>query len=138
MMNALLPFNYLDQMLDGFLATGACAPQNGGAHRLPAADILEGEKDYLIRLDLPGVAQKDLNIEIENQILTVAAERELPSPEGYSSRRKELASKVAFRRAFSLDETIDFDKISARLEDGVLTITLPKAEQMMPRRIEVR
>jgi HSP20 family protein len=138
MMNALLPLSHLDQMLDGFFATGACAPQNGGAHRLPAADILEGEKDFLIRLDLPGVAQKDLNIELENQTLTVAARRELPSPEGYSPRRKELVNKVAFRRAFSLGEEIDVDKISAKLEEGVLTITLPKAEQVLPRRIEVR
>jgi HSP20 family molecular chaperone IbpA len=138
MMNALIPFNHLDEMLDGFLAPRACAPRDGAAHRMPAADILEGEKDYLIRLDMPGVARESLSIELEDQTLKVSAERELPAPEGYTSRRKELAGKVAYRRAFSLGQEIDVEKIGAKLEDGVLTITLPKAEQVLPRRIQVQ
>jgi HSP20 family molecular chaperone IbpA len=103
----------------------------------PRADILEGEKDFRIVLDLPGVANKNLELNLEHQTLTVKAERTLDVPEGFTSRRAERAGKLTYARSFRLGSGIDLDGIKASLRDGVLEITLPKSEQGLPRRIEI-
>jgi len=108
------------------------------SERLPRTNILEGEQDYRIVMDLPGVRNEDLEISVEDETLTVKAERTLEVPEGYSSRRSELAGKVAWRRTFDLGSAVNVDKIGAKLEHGILTVTLPKSERTLPRRIEVR
>ena len=139
MMNALMPLN-LDEVFGSFLRPSrSCAPSSGGTARyLPPAEILEGEKDYLIRLEMPGVGREDLNLEVEDQTLIIKAEREWSAPEGYHSRRQERPSKLAFQRSFNLGQEIEQDSIDAKLEHGVLTITLPKTEKALPRRIEVK
>jgi HSP20 family protein len=115
----------------------SCRPQVS-RERLPRTNVLEGEQDYRILMDLPGVRNEDLEINLEDESLTVKAERKLELPEGYKSRRSELASTVTFRRSFDLGSTVDIEKISAKLHDGMLTITLPKSEKTLPRRIEVK
>jgi HSP20 family molecular chaperone IbpA len=141
MVNSLIPMSRIDEMLDGFFGTRSwpLAPGNGRQIRhLPQADILEGEKDYLIRLDVPGATRENLEIHLEDQTLTLKAERELPAPENYQVRHKELPSKLIFERTFNLGREIDADHISAKLENGVLTVTLPKSATALPRRIEVK
>jgi HSP20 family protein len=142
MLNALVPFRHLDEVFDSFFwPVRADRPGNGDerlVRHAPYADVLEGEKEYLIRLDMPGVDRKDLNVEVEDQILTVTAVREQSLPEGYEARRKELPGKFQLQRSFRLGGEVDADKIGASLEAGVLTITLPKAERILPRRIDIR
>ena len=104
----------------------------------PRADILEGEQEYRIVMDLPGVKNGDLDISLENQLLTVKARRELDVPEGFESRRHERAAQTTFGRSFSLSNAVDAENISARLEDGVLQLVLPKSEKSLLRRIEVK
>ncbi len=110
----------------------------GGCELMPRTNILEGAEDYRILMDLPGVRNDDLEISLENQVLTVKATRALEVPEGYQSRRSELADKVTWRRTFNVGSGVNVDKIGARLDQGVLTVTLPKAEQHLPRRIQVQ
>ncbi|MFO7654817.1 MAG: Hsp20/alpha crystallin family protein [Candidatus Krumholzibacteriia bacterium] len=135
-MNTLFPVN---QLLEA-----AFAPVTNGNTQertwrdVPRADILEGEKDFVIRMMVPGIDAANLEIHLENQVLTVKAERQLEFPEGYRVHRRELPDRVALRRSFDVGRGIDGDRIGARLEDGVLTITLPKSEQHLPRRIEVQ
>jgi len=105
--------------------------------RLPRTNILEGEKDYRLEMDLPGVRNQDLDISVEDGTLTVKAERSLEVPEGYSSRRCEMNGKMSWRRSFQLGSAVESEKIGARLENGILTVTLPKSEKSLPRRIEV-
>ncbi len=109
-----------------------------GAERVPRTNILEGEKDYRLEMDLPGVRNEDLEISVEDDTLTVKAERSLEVPEGYHSRRTEMNGKAAWRRSFELGSGVDVEKIGARLEHGILTVTLPKSEKSLPRRIEVK
>jgi len=106
--------------------------------RLPRTNILEGEQDYRILMDLPGVRNEDLEINLEDETLVVKAARDLEAPEGYTHRRNELAGKVTFRRSFDLGGAVDLDKIGARLENGILTVTVPKSEKSLPRRIEIQ
>lgn len=108
------------------------------AAHLPRTNILEGEQDFRIVMDLPGVRNEDLDISLEGKLLTVKAERSLAIPEGYTGRRTELASKVTWKRSFDLGDGVDAEKIGARLEQGILTLTLPKTDKVMPRRIQVQ
>lgn len=104
----------------------------------PRADILESTQEYRIVMDLPGVKTEDLDISLENQNLTVTAERKQDVPEEFQSRRRERAGHVTFSRSFDLSNAIEADKISAKLEHGVLWLTLPKSEKSLPRKIEVK
>jgi HSP20 family protein len=106
--------------------------------RTPRADILEGEKEFRVLMDLPGVPHQDLDLSIEDQTLWVKAERKESVPEGFESRRNERFNHVTFNRTFSLGNAVDTDGISAEFTSGVLTITLPKSEKSLPRKIEVK
>lgn len=140
MMNALIPLTHFDEMMDSFFGSQrTCAPASGQTARCaPRADILEGEQDFQIRLEIPGFSREDLSLELEDQTLTIKAEREFPVPESYQARRRELPDKLAVQRAFNLGKEIEAEKISAKLEHGILLVTLPKAEQVLPRRIDVQ
>ena len=134
-MNSLMP---MTRMIDAALnpsfdrcATGATWTTT------PRADVLEGDQEYRILMDLPGVRGEDLELNLEHQTLTVKAERALDLPEGFTSRRSERAGKTAFTRTFRLGNGVDLDGIKAHLKDGVLEVTLPKSEQSLPRKIEV-
>ena len=108
------------------------------SNHLPRANILEGEQDYRIVMDLPGVRNEDLDITLEGTMLTVKADRNMAVPEGYTSRRSELAGKLTWQRSFDLGNGIDADHISANLEHGILTLVLPKTSASLPRRIQVQ
>ena len=88
-------------------------------------------------MDLPGVKREDLKVEVENDTLFVEAERKTEASEDVQILHHERASNVTFTRRFSLGETVRAEDIQARLVDGVLELTLPKAEQSLPRRINV-
>lgn len=104
----------------------------------PRADVLESAKEFRIVIDLPGVQNESLEINLEQQALTVKAERVATVPEGFQLRRNERAEKVSFSRTFNLGNSVDAENISAQLDDGVLQITLPKSQTSLPRRIEVQ
>jgi HSP20 family protein len=89
-------------------------------------------------MDLPGVQREDLDLSIEDQTLWVKAERKETVPEGFQARRSERAGRVTFSRTFSLGNAVNAENISAEFKDGVLTISLPKSEKSLPRRIEVK
>lgn len=103
----------------------------------PAADIVESEAAYRVVLDLPGLAAKDLQIQVENDTLTVQAERRLAdAAKDETVHRSERAHGTYFR-SFSLPKTVDATKVEARYENGVLTVSLPKREEAKPRTIQV-
>ena len=107
-------------------------------HWRPAVTIREEEDRFLITADLPGVDPKDIEITMENGVLTIKGERQSEvgdDKEGY--KRVERIS-VAFYRRFSLPDTADADRIEAKGKDGVLEVILPKHEKFRPRKIEVK
>lgn len=105
---------------------------------VPAVDIRELQDRYVIDADLPGVAPEDIDIHMEEGMLTIRGTRktEASSEEG-GARRVERAVGSFFRR-FSLPDTADAENISARSENGVLQISIPKQEKVKPRRIQVQ
>src|SRR5437870_2960328 len=102
---------------------------------VPAASVVEDGDAYLLKVEMPGVNKEGLEISMENNELTIFGRRSLPEIEGTLIHRESRPEN--FRRTFELDPSIDTSKISARIEQGILTLTLPKAEQVKPRKITV-
>jgi len=101
----------------------------------PAATVLENEDGYTLEVEMPGVSKEKLEMWVENTELTILGRRSTPSVEGTAIHRESRSEN--FRRSFELDPSIDANKISAKIEQGVVTLTLPKAEQVKPRKIAV-
>jgi HSP20 family protein len=101
----------------------------------PSASVLEEGDGYVLQVEMPGVNKEGLEISIENNELTIIGRRSLPTVEGtlihHESRREN------YRRTFELDPSINSDKISAKVDHGVVTLTLPKAEHVRARKISV-
>jgi len=101
----------------------------------PAATLLENADGYTLEVEMPGVTKENLEMWVENNELTILGRRSTPAVEGTLLHRESRSEN--FRRAFELDPSIDAGKISAKIEQGVVTLTLPKAEQVKPRKIAV-
>lgn len=103
----------------------------------PAADVVETEAAFRVVLDLPGLEAKDLQIQVENDTLTVQAERRLSEPGKDETVHRSERTAGTYFRSFSLPKTVDATKVEAKYESGVLTVTLPKREEAKPRTIQV-
>jgi HSP20 family protein len=101
----------------------------------PSASVFESGDGYLLQVEMPGVNKEGLEISIENHELTLTGRRSLPAIDGTLLHRE--SRREDFRRAFELDPSIDGNRINAKIEQGVVTLTLPKAEHVKPRKISV-
>jgi HSP20 family protein len=104
----------------------------------PAIDVAEDKNKIVLTADLPGVAEKDVDIQIEKEVLTLRGNRALDRKldEGHHRRFERVSG--SFVRSFTLPPTIDTEQISAALKDGVLTLTLPKKPEAQPKKINVK
>jgi HSP20 family protein len=101
----------------------------------PPASVNETADGYVLELEMPGVSKGGLEISIENNELSIVGRRSNPAVEGTLLHRESRPNN--FRRTFEIDPSIDREKISARMTQGVVTLTLPKAEEVKPRKIKV-
>jgi HSP20 family protein len=105
---------------------------------VPPVDIVEtGEKDVIVRAELPDMKRDDIKVTFENNVLTLEGERKFERRnEGETYHRVERGYG-SFRRSFSLPATVDATRIEADYKDGVLTVTLPRREESRPRQITI-
>ena len=101
----------------------------------PLVDVESNEEGYTIRAEMPGVDKSGLEITVDNGELTIVGHRHTSELTGESVYRE--IRNNDFRRVYELDPAIDTAKISARIEQGILTLALPKAESVRPRKITV-
>jgi len=101
----------------------------------PPATVLENADGYTLEVEMPGVNKETLEMWVENNELTIVGRRSMPAIDGTLLHRESRLEN--FRRTFELDPTIDAEKVSAKIEHGVVSLTLPKAEQVKPRKITV-
>ena len=105
---------------------------------IPRVDIREGADGLTLMMDAPGLTKDDLNITLENNVLTIAGERKFEADEKANESYHRLERQYgAFSRSFTLAPTVRTDKVEATFQDGVLTIQLPKQEESKPRRISI-
>jgi HSP20 family protein len=104
---------------------------------LPTADIFETEDALTVVLEMPGVDRRNIDVNVENGLLMIEGRIDFSKYEGLQPVYSEY-NVGPFRRSFRISNRVDQDKIKAEMRDGVITLTLPKAEEAKPRRIEVR
>ena len=114
---------------------------NGGGMLAPyGVDVREDADHIYVEAELPGFSKNDVDITLENQTLTISAERRSESKNGDSAKGEYLLRErryARFQRSFTLPPTVDEQTVNAKLTDGVLTITLNKREETKPRKISV-
>ena len=130
-------FSQFNDEMNRYLSTARASAANQEHDWIPAVDIREEDNCYLLSADIPGVNRKDVEITLEEGVLTVKGERKTETEvteEGYRRRERSYGS---FLRQFTLPDTVDASNISASAEDGVLKITIPKQEKPEARKITV-
>lgn len=108
----------------------------------PRLDVYENDDAYFIKVDVPGIDQKDMDISVTNDVLTIKGEKKSTSSEDASKRKgkryqREERVYGSFHRTVPLPTPVDTDNVDAKLKDGVLYITLPKREEAKPKKISV-
>ena len=104
-------------------------PESGFTFTAPAVDVTEDEKAYKITAELPGIEEKNIDVTVSGDMLTLKGEKHFEREEKDKHRHMSERAYGAFQRSFVLPEGVDRDKIAADLAKGVLTITLPKTEK---------
>ena len=150
MMNALIrwdPFKEMDELQSRFAKLFGLTPArigNGGEELMtisewaPSVDIIEDEKEYLVKADLPEVKKDDVKVTVENGVLTITGERKMEKEEKDKKYHRVERSYGNFLRSFTLPDGADGTKVNAEFKDGVLKVHLPKSEKAKPKAIEVK
>lgn len=127
--------NFVDKFFNDFFFE--TEPFKASSSWTPAVDIIEEKDKYLVKADLPGVEEKDVDLELKDGYLTIRGERknEYENKEGNVYRCEK--SYGSFMRTFNVSD-VDADKVSAEYKNGILTIELPKAESKKARKISIK
>lgn len=128
----------MNRVFEDFLGRGT-APEEGfvPATWAPAVDIYETDDSVVVKAELPGLTREQVDVEIRDRVLTLRGERKVEKDvKGESYHRMERAYG-SFLRSFSLPSVVDEEKITAKLDNGVLEITLPKKAEAKPKQIKV-
>jgi HSP20 family protein len=123
-----------DNLIENFFSSDVLPSRS----TVPALDIVEKENEIVVNAELPGVKKEDVKITFENNILTLSSEQK---PSEVSEKDTVLLKEIrnsGFSRSVKFGYQIDAAKISAEMSNGVLTVTLPKAEEAKPKQIEVK
>src|SRR3954454_11540821 len=112
---------------------------NGGTLRrwMPAMDLVETGDHFVLRADLPGMSEKDVNIEVEERVLTVSGERKAEQSENKDGYHRVERAFGSFSRSLTLPEGVDAEAVSASFDKGVLEVRIPKPEERKPRKISI-
>ena len=111
---------------------------NATARRwIPAMDLIETGEHFVLKADLPGMTEQDVNIELENNVLTLSGERKTEHEEKHEGYYRLERATGAFARSLTLPEGIDAEAVSATFDNGVLEVRIPKPVQAQPRKVQI-
>ncbi len=128
------PFRLFEDLVNDW-ARGAFAHRHESWK--PAVDIMERENKVIIRAELPGIAEKDIDLKVDGHTLTIRAEKKMePEDAGYNYHQIE-SFYGTYSRSFDLPDTVDAEKITAAYNNGVLAVTIPQKPEAKPRSIKV-
>jgi len=119
------------------------APRGGddewalGGQWAPSVDIYENDGNLVLKAELPGIEPKDVDVRVENNVLTLRGERKFESEVKRDKYHRVERAYGTFSRSFTLPNVVDTDKIKAEYKDGVLQVTLPQREEAKPKQIQV-
>ncbi len=127
-----------DQAFDEFLSPLSGSEELSSRGWLPPVDIRETDEALTLHAEIPGLTKDDVNITLENNVLTISGERKFEKDAKKDNYHRIERAYGAFSRSFSLPANVRTDQVRASFQDGVLTVSLPKAEEAKPRRIEIK
>ena len=104
----------------------------------PAVDVVEQENAYQLRAEIPGIAPNEIDVQVENDVLTLKGERKYEHQDERAGYRRVERSYGSFSRSFVLPKGTNVDAIEARADNGVLTVTIPKVQAQTARKVEVK
>jgi HSP20 family protein len=123
---------------DSPTGTGATGT-NGVARRwIPAMDLVESDEHFILTADLPGLAEEDIKLEFEGDVLTLSGERKVDQEQHRDGYYRLERATGAFSRSLTLPEGVDVDGVTATFDKGVLEVRIPKPEQRKPRRVAIQ
>ncbi|PIE20648.1 MAG: heat-shock protein Hsp20 [Neptuniibacter caesariensis] len=128
----IIPRNF-DSIFDDFFPSLRSTTESNFGQLIPRVDVEEQETQYLIKADLPGINKEDINVELQNGLLTIRAEHteeKEDKKDGKVIRRERHSGSYA--RSFSVGKGVTEDDVSGRFENGVLTLTIPKKDNEEP------
>lgn len=103
----------------------------------PRCDILETDNDFNLHMDLPGVKKEDITINFQDNQLTISGERKMVEPGEKKDYLRKERIQGNFHRVFTLPQSINSNKITANLNEGILVVTIPKSEESKPRQVKI-
>lgn len=127
-----------NEMLRDLWGASPTSEAAAGRTWMPAVDIREGDEHLELVAELPGMKKEDVQITLENNVLTIAGERKFEAETKNEAYHRIERSYGNFSRSFTLPASVKTDKVDAKFADGVLTIQLPKMEESKPRKIAIR
>ena len=130
--------NDMNRLFNTFFDTTSTS--NGATPRrwVPAMDLVETDDHFVLKADLPGLSEDDVQIDVEDNVLTVSGERKAEHEDTREGYVRVERSYGAFRRSLTLPEGVEAEAVSASFENGVLEIRIPKPEQRKPRRVAIQ
>jgi HSP20 family protein len=131
--------NEMNRLFSTFFDTPTTGGNGQGIARrwIPAMDLVETDDHFVLRADLPGVAEDDVTIEVENDVLTIAGERKAEHEEQREGYYRLERATGAFSRTLTLPDGVDAEAVRASYDRGVLEIRIPKPERARPRKVQI-
>ena len=129
------PTRVFEDFIEDFLAP--VSTPSSARRWTPAVDVLEKDGDLILRAELPGLEEKDIDLKLEGNVLTLKGERKFENQENGDNYQRIESFHGTFSRSFTLPESADRDKISADYKNGILTVKVPQRPEVKPREIQV-
>ncbi len=131
----------MNRLFNTYFETPAATGNSHGSGSLrrwlPAMDLVETADDFVLRADLPGLSEGDVNIELEDNVLTISGERKAEHEERKEGYYRVERASGNFSRSLTLPEGVDPDAVQASFDKGVLEVRIPKPEQRKPRKVSI-
>ena len=132
------PRTGIDRFFDNFLTTRDWDKNWQTCHYCPSVDIKETDEGFVISAELPGLDKEDINVSVEDGVLTISGERKFERDEEKENYHLVESSYGKFTRSFRLGDKVDHESIVAKMDKGILQVTLNKAPEVKPKQIEVK
>jgi HSP20 family protein len=127
----------MNRLFNTFFDAPAANGPSLGRRWIPAMDLVEEGDDYVLRADLPGLNEKDVNIELEDNVLTISGQRKSEKEERKEGYYRVERASGSFSRSLTLPEGVDPERVRASFDRGVLEVRIPKPEQRKPRKVTI-
>jgi HSP20 family protein len=127
----------MNRLFNTFFDTPTGNGPSLGRRWMPAMDLVEDGDDFVLRADLPGVSEKDVNIELEDNVLTISGQRKSEKEERKEGYYRVERASGSFSRSLTLPEGVDPERVRASFDRGVLEVRIPKPEQRKPRKVTI-